>query len=384
MNREADGGSTLGLAVAIASVTAVGLGVSLAIPLLSLTLQARGVDPGWIGINAAASGLASMVATPFVPAVARRTGTGMLLAVAILAVAATLPLFYLVGDFWLWFPLRFISGAAIAATFVLSEFWIAAAAPPGRRGLVMGIYATVLSIGFALGPAILSLTGTESILPFLVGAGAIALAVVPVIVAPVKSPIVGRLVRGAFLRFLIVAPAATLAAFVFGIAESGSFAILPVYGSHAGHPADTVVLFGAAMTLGNVALQIPIGLASDRFDRRRLLFICASAGLAGVALMPLLVGSLWPALLLLFVWGGFIGGLYTVGLAHLAGRFTGGDLAAANSAFLFCYAAGTLLGPAALGLGIEAIDPHGFALFLGVPFVAYVGLVLLRMRQSRR
>jgi len=34
------------LVVAIASITAVGLGISLAIPLLSLTLESRGVAPG--------------------------------------------------------------------------------------------------------------------------------------------------------------------------------------------------------------------------------------------------------------------------------------------------------------------------------------------------
>src|SRR6187397_1496214 len=108
---------TLSLIVAIASITAVGLGISLAIPLLSLTLEARGVAPGWIGANAAAWGLASMAATPFVPRFAARYGIRPLLAASILFGAAVLPLFYFVTNFWLWFPLRFLSGVAIATTF---------------------------------------------------------------------------------------------------------------------------------------------------------------------------------------------------------------------------------------------------------------------------
>ena len=68
----ADRPRAFSLVVAIASITAVGLGISLAIPLLSLTLEARGVTPGWIGANAAAWGLASMVMTPFVQALAAR------------------------------------------------------------------------------------------------------------------------------------------------------------------------------------------------------------------------------------------------------------------------------------------------------------------------
>ena len=76
---------TLSLIVAIASITAVGLGISLAIPLFSLTLEARGVVPGWIGANAAAWGLPSMVATPFVPRLAARYGTRPVLAGSILS-----------------------------------------------------------------------------------------------------------------------------------------------------------------------------------------------------------------------------------------------------------------------------------------------------------
>ena len=111
------------------------------------------------------------------------------------------------------------------------------------------------------------------------------------------------------------------------------------------------------MTLGNVALQVPLGLFSDRVDRRRLLLVSAVAGLIGAAALPLVARDLVPTSILLFVWGGFTGGLYTVGLAHLAQRFTGADLAASNSAFVFAYAAGALVGPAILGLGMEALRP---------------------------
>jgi MFS family permease len=373
----------LSLTVAIASITAVGLGISLAIPLLSLTLEGRGVPPGWIGANAAAWGLASMAATPFVPRFAVRLGIRPMLAGSILVGAASLPLFYFVADFWLWFPLRFLSGGAIATTFVLSEFWIAAAAPAARRGLVMGIYATVLSIGFALGPGVLALTGTTGAVPFLTGALIIAGAALPVMLAPVKGPVIDEHPHGAFIRFLLMAPAATAAAFVFGIAESGSFALLPVYGRHLGHPTESVILFAAAMTLGNVVLQVPLGLLSDRFDRRRLLLISAIAGFIGAAVLPLVARDLAPTLVLLFVWGGFAGGLYTVGLAHLSQRFSGADLAASNSAFVFAYSSGALVGPAILGLGMELSDPHGFAVGLGLAFLAYIALLVVRIATAK-
>ncbi len=56
---------------------------------------------------------------------------------------------------------------ALGALFVLSEFWITALAPPERRGLVMGVYATVLALGFATGPAVLAGVGTSGWPPYL-------------------------------------------------------------------------------------------------------------------------------------------------------------------------------------------------------------------------
>ena len=62
--------------------------------------------------------------------------------------------FYFAPAFWMWFPLRVVLHVALTVLFILSEFWISASAPPERRGFVLGIYATVLSLGFALGPCL--------------------------------------------------------------------------------------------------------------------------------------------------------------------------------------------------------------------------------------
>src|SRR5690606_15684335 len=111
--------------------------------------------------------------------------------------------------------------------------------------------------------------------------------------------------------------------------------------------------------LGNVLLQIPIGLVSDCMrDRRLLLLICAGVGLGGMLLLPFVYESWWSAAALLFVWGGVVAGLYTVGFAHLGSRLSGNDLAMANAAFVFCYGIGMLAGPQVLGLGMDLFGPH--------------------------
>lgn len=372
------GGGTRGLVAAIGSIAGVGLGFSITLPLLALTLEDRGISSTWIGINTAFWGLASLAMTPFVSRLAARFGTAQMLVASILALACALPLFY-ISPFWLWFPLRLVAGAALTITFVLSEFWINVAAPPGKRGVVMGIYATVLSIGFAMGPAILYLVGTRGMLPFIVGAIVLTVGTLPVLSALGVAPKLEEGRHNSFARFLFLAPVATGAALLFGSIESGAFALLPLYGQRAGHARDMVVVLGVGVTIGNILFQMPMGLLSDRVDRRKLLFTIAALGLLGALLLPLVASSFWPFMLALTLWGGIVGSLYTVGLALLGARFSGEDLAAANAAFIFCYSLGGLAGPAVIGAAMDAYDPHGFAIALACFFTAYLVLVASRM-----
>lgn len=82
---------------------------------------------------------------------------------------------------------------------------------------------------------------------------------------------------------------------------------------------------------------------------------------------------------MLFVWGGAVAALYTIGLAHLGSRLSGRDLASANAAFVFCYGVGMIVGPQAIGIGMDVFGPGGFGWTLAAFFIAYMALTALRM-----
>ena len=209
------------MSAAITCVAVVGIGLSLSIPLLSLEMERMGVSSTVIGINTALAGLASIVTVPFVPRLAARIGVVRLLILAIFIGAASLIGFKLLHDIRWWFPLRFVFSATLGVLFVLSEFWINEVAPPARRGLVMGIYATVLALGFAVGPTLLVLIGTQGYAPYCAGAALFLLGTVPIALARGLSPeIEGSGSRGV-LGYVRLAPAAIFAALVYGAVETG-------------------------------------------------------------------------------------------------------------------------------------------------------------------
>jgi predicted MFS family arabinose efflux permease len=171
-----DPATVAALSAAIGCVTAVGIGLSLSIPLMSLELERMGASGTLIGINTAVAGLSGIIVVPFVPRLAARLGVFNLLWMAVLLGTVSILLLKVLFSIAWWFPLRFTLSAALSALFVLSEYWITSAAPAHRRGLVMGVYATLLALGFAAGPALLKAVGTEGWPPYLAGALLIPLA----------------------------------------------------------------------------------------------------------------------------------------------------------------------------------------------------------------
>jgi MFS family permease len=88
---------------------------------------------------------------------------------------------------------------------------------------------------------------------------------------------------------------------------------------------------------------------------------------------------------LLFVWGGVVAAMYTVGLAHLGSKLSGHELASANAAFVLCYGVGMVLGPQAIGIGMDMFGPNGFgwalALFFGIYLVLATGRIVVTARR---
>ncbi len=369
---------TATIAAAVMLITLVGVSLSLFIPLLAITMERMGISSTMSGLNTAVAGLGTLCVAPFVPTLAARIGLRPILYGSILSSAVLAISFYL-APFWLWFPLRFLFGAFIGTLFVLSEYWINAAAPPEKRGMVMGMYATMLAIGFVIGPVVLMFTGTTGAAPYLAGVAIYLLALIPLFLAGEDLPGIVEEKHAGVISYMTAVPVATFAGLVFGAIETGAFSLLPVYGLRSDMPEATAALLISIVVSGNIISQIPIGWLSDHSDRRKILLLCGVIGCVGAVAMPLTVSVPMAFYVVLFIWGGFTGGLYTVGLAHLGARFTGHELANANAAFVMLYSLGLVIGPPLVGLGMDSFGSHGFALALAGMLGAYALLVAARI-----
>lgn len=352
-----------------------------------MLLEAEGVSGTAIGLLSSTVGIGMLVGGVVMPAVLSRVPLATLLVAAAFGSAVLLLLMKLLPGYWSWLALRLAASLCGTALFYGSELWIVVAAPEARRGTWIGIYGVFLALGFFAGPALLALVGTEGWPPFLWGAGLMLAAALPAVLARRRAPRdLGGPPRPLLetLGFFRSDPSLVAGVLLFACFEFGMLGLLPVWGIRSGMEEAAAILLVSAVAFAGVVLDVPIGWATDRMDRRLLLVLAGAALLVMGLAMPPLAGAGPVLLVVLFLCGGLAVALYVVPLAEFAARYRGPDLARANGAVIVAYGLGALLSPAALGAAMDAVPPHGLAHGLAALALAFLALVLARGLLRRR
>lgn len=366
------------LAALIGCLSIYGITFSLYTPLLSLILEARGASSTLIGALAMIASAGIIIGSFAVPRLMRHLeGRSLLLGGVVFEIVLIFALMS-TQSIVAWFVIRFLGGLVGSVLFVVTETWMIEITPREQHGRVMGFYNTTLALSFALGPLILSVTGTQGTMPFLVGIGLMVLAGLPVLWAGRYAPASSGKPGFGVVSFAFVAPLLALACFVVAFMELATTSLIPIYGLRVGmteSSATLMLFFGAA---GGALLQFPIGWAADHFDPRKVLVACALAGLVCAVAWPFSVGVPFLLWTTLFLWWGLFAGVYTVAMILAGQWFRGVELATAMAAFGVFWGVGAFVGPMVGGASMDLWDPYGLPLTLVIVAGVFVVFSLLR------
>ena len=332
---------------------------SFTFPLLSLMMERRGFDSTLIGLNTAAEAVAIFAVAPLAPMLLRRLGTsGLMLGAIALRLASFLAL-PLLPDPSYWFILRFVMGGAASLMWIVSEAWINEVVPEHTRGRILALYTMAVAGGYALGPFVLAQTGSEGWLPFLTAAAIMTGAIAATLAAHGHAPRLDGNRSAALPAYFLLAPLVMLCCFVVSAVDIIFVTFLPIYGPNLGLEADRALYLLTVLGIGGIVLQYPIGWLADRMDRRVLTLIIAAILLGGGAALPFVLSRPPIDLAFMFVLGGLVSALYTMGNILMGERFRGGDLAAASTLFAVMWSLGSLIGPPSGGLALDIAPIYG-------------------------
>ena len=359
----------LSRAAVIATATIFGLTYGLSAPLIAVNMAERGAGEGLIGLNAAMHAVGVLLIAPVLPWLAVRFGTRRLMAVALLASALIFALFPLVPGIAWWFPLRVGLGMAAETLFVLSETWTNDLSDAQSRGRMMAIYTASLSLGFAGGPAILSLLGSGS-MAYYCGSAIVLLALLPILSPWVLAPNALHPATAKMHQYLRLAPIAIGTTVLNAAVETAGLSFIALYAAGMGWSMERGMQLVSTLMVGAILLQLPIGWLADRMPAKRLVWILTLLSALGALVWPWMLATPWLAFALVFVWGGLFVGIYTVMLAIVGSRFQGGDLVGIYAVMGLAWGGGALVGPTLVGAAMQ------FSPQYGLPYAVAAGCAL--------
>jgi len=348
----------------IACAGLVGLAFGYSLPLLSIIMEKAGIDSTLIGLSAASESAAIILFGSVVPRLIGTLGLRKAMFAGTLIGAVALGALAFFHPLHVWFPLRFVLGGTIFLVLIASDIWITQGTCAKRRGRMIGIYGTAITGGMALGALLVGLIGSDGKLSIFIGAAILASAALPLAFAYGPAPAMEEARKLQPRTLLLAMPLMVAAVFAFGMIDSSALSLLPVFGLHLGMDEQMSTVLVTVFVAGSILLQFPVGWLADRIDRMHVLLICAVAGTVAATLLPIALGSDWATWICLFIVGGSGVGLYTVSLAILGARYTGGELAAAVTLFAMVVAVGSTLGPLIGGGAIDIWDPYGLNVLL--------------------
>ncbi|MGH1450992.1 MAG: MFS transporter [Pseudomonadaceae bacterium] len=358
----------LPIAALLSGIALLLLGTGLLNTLLALRGSGEGFSDQTLGLLGSAYFAGFILGTWLCPKLIRRMGHVRAFAFLAAAEAVSVLVHALLVDPVTWLILRVVTGVALVGIYTVIESWLNTQAPPERRGQVFAIYMAVNLGSLAVAQQLLRLDSPMAFSLFALAAILITAALMPVVATRLAQPVIGN-TRGLSLRRLWqAAPVACSAALLSGLAMGGFWGLGAVYAGRMGMDTPEIATFVSLVIIAGAASQWPLGMMSDRIDRRLALAIISAIAVGGGLLMALLGHFGQWLLLAAFVFGAGSFAVYPAAVAHLIDHLQHDDILSGNASLLMLHGLGAAVGPALAGWLMGMTLPMALPLFFAVMF----------------
>lgn len=284
---------------------------------------------------------------------------------------------------WAWIILRGLCGFCFAGAAMIVESWLSERTDAGSRGRVFGVYTMVNLGATTAGYMVLTMGDASGFLFFAVAAIFYCLALVPTALSNTSTPTPLISVKLNLRKLWTNSPVAVFAVFWVGVSNAAFGTLAAVYAQNVGLALSAVALFTAVPILAGALMQMPVGLLSDKMDRRKVLAgIATMALVADLAFIVLAPDNQLLNFALAALLGGSIFAMYPVIVAHANDHAEPGSAIQISGGLLLTFGIGSILGPTLAGYAMEEVGNR--ALFVVTSFSHGVVILYTLWRISKR
>lgn len=302
------------------------------------------------------------------PEMIRRVGHVRVFSALGSMISAVLVLYPMVLDWTAWALFRVVIGFCFSGIYVTAESWLNNTASNETRGQALSAYMIVQMLGIIASQGLLAMGDPEGFGLFIIPSVLVSLAFMPILLAATPAPTFDSVKAMSFVQLFRTSPLGCAGMLLTGGVFSAMFGMASVYGAMSAMTIAQIAIFVAAMYVGGLVLQYPIGWLSDRMDRRALILWMSAAG-AGVMLVAALIPLpfLFEVVVAMLL-GGIINPLYSLLIALTNDHLKKEDMPGASAGLIFLNGFGAIFGPLVAGWLMGVIGPKGYFLIIGAFF----------------
>lgn len=350
--------------------------------LTALRMSEEGFDPTIIGVVLSCHSIGFIVGCLYGQRIIQRIGHIRCFTAFAAILAVVCLILPMSVNPYTWIALRLVFGFCSAMVFMVAESWLTGAASSETKGRVFSIYMVINKGSFGAGQLLLLLGDPSGDRLFMLTAILFGLCLVPIALASKGAPPNIDAERIGLRDLYRHSPVGVVGALAAGFTNAPLMGLGPVFGSQIGLGTSGISYFMAIFLLGSLALQIPIGRLSDRFDRRGVLIGVAVAGAVACGAMGLAAPlGQWPIFGLSFAIGGLSAVVYPIAMAHANDHAKAETMVSIMAGLLLAFGVGASISPFFASLAMKYVGPVGLYFYAAGVYALLAGFTLYRRSQ---
>jgi len=316
-----------------------------------------------------------------VPGLIQRVGHVRVFAALASLISAVLIVYAAAPNWIVWALLRLLIGFCFCGVYITAESWVNASAGNETRGQAMSAYFIVQMLGLVTGQVLMNVSDPGGWMLFVIPSVLVSVAFTPILLAQVSAPHFETIKPMSMGQLYRASPLGCVGIFLIGGVFSAVLGMGAVWAATIGMSVREISAFVAAVWIGGLFAQYPIGWLSDRLDRRVLITVLAVFGTAVTTVVAASEVGVWGYLLAAALVGGVANPIYALLIAYTNDFLDTSDMAAASAGLLLINGAGSVFGPILTGWLMASIGPEGFWVYMAVLLAALAAYGGWRMTQ---
>lgn len=352
---------------------AIAFGINLVI--FPTNLKSHGASPAMVGVASAMETMGAIITSFFLAKFVNNLGIFKSLKITAITYSFLSLLLYFYLGYFYWLLIIFIIGCCWFVYAITRASWLNILLSDEKRGIGIGIFSMIISLGVCTGPLIVKIFSANSFYSYLASALLTILSMMALMpLKNLKNPVINsqRISLGDFFK---KNPQCFLARFFLDFQSFSLMTFTVIYGVSLGYTYESAGLFISAYYASGF-FDLIAGIISKKFKAQKLINFGFFGCIYCFLILLIYHSSYWFIILIYFLFGAFISFIFVAVYKMMNEDYGKDQLVSAGATFQLIGTLGSICGSLTTGIIFQIFGPQGFPATIILGCTIYIAYLL--------